>query len=198
MNYDPRKNQRSSHNSKGGTAYLNEYHAMQFSEKTAYACDAPYPPVQVAERNPRNLQYILPYFAAPHGEFTALTQYSYQHWIVDAKLPELSRDLMGITKVEMLHFDIFGRLVILLGGDPKCAYLRNNRATPWNGFLLSYQKDPKQMLLMDIKAEQDTINSYLRMSQELKDPYLCAIFKRLALDEEVHLNLLRKHLNELG
>ncbi len=195
MNYDPRRNQKSS--SKGGTPSSHEYHAPQFSDKPTYACEAPYPPIQVAERNPRNLQYILPYFAAPHGELTALTQYCYQHWVVDAKLPDLSRDLMGISKVEMHHFDIFGRLIVLLGGDPKYAYLRNNRAAPWNGFLLSYQKDPKEMLLMNIKAEQDTINSYLRLAKELKDPYLCAVFKRLALDEEVHLNLFRKHLNEL-
>lgn len=197
MNSNIHRQQQKSNFSKNEAISSNEYHAVQFSEHVSYACDAPYPPIQIANKNPRNLQTILSFFSSPQGEFTSLTQYCYEHWILSTKYPELSQDLMGIAKIEMYHFDILGQLITLLGGDPKYAYLRNNRATPWNGFLVSIQKEPKSMLLFNIKSEQDTINNYLHLSKELKDPYLSAIFKRLALDEEVHLNLFRKHLSKL-
>lgn len=166
--------------------------------KNRYACEAPYPPIQVGEKNQNYAQTVSIHLASAHSELSAILQYCYQNWILLAPYPNIASDLAGISKVEMHHLSILGRTITLLGGDPRFIAPSQNHLQPWNSNFLSYEKQIKSILLLDIQSEHDTIHAYMSLAEKLKDPYLAAIFKRLSLDEEVHLNLLRQHLGNFS
>lgn len=73
---------------------------------------APYPPVAVREKNPFYAALLAEDFAAATGELTAIHQYVYQSWI-------FAQRRYDIARVEMLHLDILGQLITLLGCVPK-------------------------------------------------------------------------------
>lgn len=172
--------------------------ASSREEKTSYACEAPYPTIQVSERNPKYAQIVMTYLASQNSELTSVTQYCYQNWILLAKHPKLAKDLSGIAKVEMHHIDILGQTALLLGGDPHFVYPAARRYQHWNSYFLSSVKTPKEILKLDIESEHNTIQAYMTQAEKITDPQLAAIFKRLSLDEEVHLQLFRKHLETIS
>lgn len=54
----------------------------------------------------------------------------------------------------MRHMQILGKLIRMLGGDPRYAALRRGRPVYWNGGMVSYSRSPKPMLLDSLHLEE--------------------------------------------
>ena len=135
--------------------------------------------------------------ASAKSEMTAIYQYLYQHWFLRDQHRDLSRLLMGISKVEMMHLDILGELVVLLGGNPKSQAVCDNRCVYWHGGMVNYSTDVRSMLLADLAAEQAAVERYTLHSNIIKDPYVAAVLGILAEDEKVHVRLFTEYLATL-
>lgn len=146
----------------------------------------PYPPIEVENPDRRYVAPLLQDLAAKQSEMSAIYTYLYDSLVLKAKYPDLSEITLRIAEVEMRHLQILGELITLLGGDPRCMTMDHGRYFPWNGSMISYQRNVKIMLMQNIKAEQEAANIYTAQSLRIKDAKISAVLARLAEDELVH------------
>ncbi|HJD24540.1 MAG TPA: manganese catalase family protein [Firmicutes bacterium] len=153
-----------------------------------------YPPVAVERPYLPYARMLAQDLASPQSEMTAISQYMYQSWAAASRASELAHALRKIAQVEMHHLDILGRLIVLLGGDPRFQGVPNNRRSAWSGHCLDYAQALPAMLQSNIAAEQSARNTYLAQANMVRDSRLAAILRKLAADEDVHIGIFRDFL----
>lgn len=156
------------------------------------SASAPYPPVAVREKNPFYAAMLAEDLAGERGELTAIHQYVYQSWLLAPYSRDAARVLRNIARVEMLHLNILGELVALLGCTPKFGAVENGCRVYWNGEMPSYEKNPVEMLEQNIRLEEAAISSYSAHAAQMQDARVQTMLRRLVLDEELHLQLFNR------
>lgn len=155
------------------------------------ASPEPYPPIKVSRENPCYATMLYPAIRAQESETTAITTYLYQHWILSDRFSDLGRTLMAISKVEMFHLNTIGKLITMLGGDPRFA---NNACECWNADAIDYCQEVHHILAANIASEEGAAAFYQHTAKEIQDPCVSAVLNRLALDEILHAQIFREFL----
>lgn len=150
-----------------------------------YSSDKPYPPILVEGRNKEYAKLLLSDYAGELGEDTAIHQYFFQSLIIEDE--SISDALFHISKVEMIHLNILGKLIELLGIKPVFGVLNNNSFTPWNAKMVDYTSKLRNILIQNIKHEKDAIINYKKHMELIDDKYIKEILKRVIEDELVHI-----------
>jgi bacterioferritin len=120
--------------------------------KCAYP--APYPEVRVAGPNPKYAQLLLEDYAGMVSEMTAVTQYSYHHFVLEDENREAADLLSCIALVEMHHLEILAETILLLGVDPRYRTIeRNNAERYWDATFVFYGTALCDRLTADVASE---------------------------------------------
>ena len=161
------------------------------------AAKGEYPPIQIAEPNPQYSQLLAIDLASAQSELTSIMQYIYQSWRLYGPYQKVGEVMECIARVEMHHMEILGKLITLLGGNPKYMSVQHHCPTFWQADMVAYSGNLRQMIQEDIVLEQAAIDTYLRQFQIIKNPYIQAIIQRIIEDEKVHLAIFHKYLTEV-
>ena len=151
------------------------------------ALDLPYPNTDGLECDERSATIISPAYAGLYGELTATLQYRY-HSLYFSSYER--QDTAGI------HLHILGGLILKLGLPPVYATIIPGGRI-YAPEKVVYGKDPQNMLMDDINGELRAIADYDRILAELKNERVAAIIKRIKLDEELHVKVLREELKKI-
>lgn len=152
-----------------------------------FRAPGPYPEICVAGRNPFYARILLDDFAGPASELTAITQYLYHHWWAEMEGDEeLAEILEGFALVEMDHFDMLARVILLLGGDPR---LVSGDGVPWCSTNTYYGEGVCDRLAANLAGERGAYETYLRHAEMIEDPFVSALLRRFAVDEQFHARL---------
>ena len=161
-----------------------------------YRVDLPYPEIKVKDKNLEYAKLLHDDYAGFVSEMSAITQYVYGHLVTDKVNEKVTATLEGIAMAEMKHLELLGKAIIALGGNPVYWGTYNNMDQYWNASYVSYSKDVKQLLMDNIKGEQDAIYQYKRHIYIIRDPHIQELLSRIVMDEKLHLTILTKLLNE--
>lgn len=156
-----------------------------------------YPQIAVTKKNINYANILTLDLASAKSEMTVVHQYLYQSWIISDKYFTIKTVISRIAQVELQHFCIIGKLINLLGGEPYCQAIENNRAVVWNGSMLDYTKDIKKMLLNNIEDEKMAAEGYAKQSKEIKDICVSEMLARLSLDEQLHYEVYKSFLAQI-
>ena len=102
---------------------------------------------------------------------------------------------MSIAVAEMKHIDILGTAMLKLGVSPKFVQCPNTKEY-YNTSAVSQSTTPQKMLMDDIQGEMNAIADYQKMLFVLKNEQVEAIIQRIILDEQLHLETLKKMLEQ--
>lgn len=83
-----------------------------------YSSDAPYPPVRAESVNPAYARVMLDNIGGNNSEMSAISLYVFNHLITGYN-PDVSAVFHKVSIVEMHHLDIFGKLALQLGEEPR-------------------------------------------------------------------------------
>lgn len=155
----------------------------------------PYPPIRVSGKNQYFAALLTNDYAGIVSELSAVTTYSFQRFI--SKSEGLEETLRCISIVEMRHLAILGRLIALLGGNPRFAVQSGSNCIFWNAQNICYESKPRLYLRQNIITEQVAIDSYRLRLRQINDPHIRAIIQRIILDEERHIELFSTLLEGL-
>lgn len=165
------------------------------NEENNCRLDLPYPEVRVQGRNTSDAALLSNDYAGQISEMSAVSQYSYQHLITqDARI---SKAVACISMVEMHHFEMVGKLIFMLGGNPRIAVQNNCAVRFWTAQNIDYCADPKCYLIINIESEEKAIASYLKRIEQINDAYVHKVLERIILDEEHHIKIFHQLLNEI-
>ncbi|NPB07156.1 MAG: bacterioferritin [Aquificae bacterium] len=125
-------------------------------------------------------------------EEQALHQYVYFHLLLHERGFELlSRLFKKVAVEEMRHVERFAERVLFLGGEPVLGKL----AGP-----LERIKDPLEMLRWAVEAEREAVKLYAERALKAHregDLGTHELFKAVLLEEERHLELFERELNNV-
>ena len=164
-----------------------------------YKINKPYPLIKVERKNKYYADLLLSDYAGINGELTAITQYVFQDFNSFEIYPEVAKALSNIAKVEMIHLELLGKTIKLLGVIPEFKYNSLPYSyTYWNSTNIDYNTRLIKMLKSDILKEQITINNYKKHSSLIKDKYINILLARIIEDEKIHIKCLEKILNTIN
>lgn len=169
---------------------LEKINSVQLKE-TSYTKDI-YPEITLNHLPQEMLMVLKRIYAGAKSEFTSLTQYMYQHYIVwsNPKLDNLSEILERIAIQEMKHHEIVAKVLVKCGIDPKnCVYIdgNSNLCDFWKASSVSYEKTLVRMFESNILLEQRAIEDYKDVLNKTDNANLKQIIIRILEDEYVHL-----------
>lgn len=154
-----------------------------------FKVNLPYPPIKVESKNSKYANLILQNYSGMVSEFTAVTQYIYHEIYAFHDNTEVSLTIKGIAMIEMMHLQMLGEIVTLLGCSPKYGINRKGKFLDWTPKFIDYGKTLPAMILDDIVAEEKAIDQYIQTLALIDDKYIKAIIERIIMDEELHLKL---------
>lgn len=167
-------------------------------QQMLYASPEPYPPFAVEEKNMRYAQILKRNLASQKSEMTAITQYLYQSWVWDGEYREIAEAMHKIAAVEMHHLDLFGKAVLLLGGNPTYSAPQRNGFYVWNGNAVNYGGSVARMLRYNLQSEQETIQTYTKQSEIVLAGNIPDLLKRIVEDEKVHVSIFQGFLEKIS
>lgn len=158
----------------------------------------PYPEVKVREKNLAYANLLSIDYCGSVSEMSAVMQYINNQNRLSCDRCPLAKTILGIAIAEMIHMKKLGELIFLLGGKIDfAAKYRDGRQKMWTPQFVEIHDEPKEMLLSDIKAEQDAIEQYKIHIRMIEDDWVTAVLARIIQDEEYHIMLLQMLLKEL-
>lgn len=147
-----------------------------------------YPEVPRLYPNKRYCNLIYDSLCGEKGELTAITQYSYQY-ITLKNEGRISNILKQIAIEEMKHLEIIGNIIVNLGEKP--IYM-NSKREAWTVDNLTYDfADLKEIIDLNIKAEEESILGYKNILKYTNNIALRRIYERIVLDETTHLEVFK-------
>ncbi len=154
--------------------------------------DLPYPETKVRGRNRNYADLLSVDYCGFVSEMSAITQYINNENRISFERCTLARTLLGIAMAEMMHLQKLGELIVLLGGNVDfSAKTRNGRPKLWTPEYLTIPENIDKMLIADIEAEKEAIRQYEMHINMIDDDCVNAVLKRIILDEEYHIMLLK-------
>lgn len=160
--------------------------------------DLPYPEIRVQRRNRDYADLLSVDYCGFVSELSAITQYINNENRISAERCSKARTLLGIAVAEMMHLQKLGELIVLLGGNIDfSAKTQNGCAKLWTPEYLSIPERIDKMLAADIEAEKEAIRQYEMHINMINDDCINAVLRRIILDEEYHIFLLKALKNEI-
>lgn len=161
--------------------------------RNRYSLSEPYPEIRVANRNLFYAKLLLDDFASSGSELNAILQYLYHHFrFAHGNLKDIADLTEGIAIVEMHHMEMLGELILKLGGNPCYHSFQNDNGQYYSGTYVYYGQSVMDMLSADIESERGAIEQYRKHVEQIQDPYVQAVLKRIIKDEEYHLSLFKE------
>ncbi|MCI9325671.1 MAG: rubrerythrin family protein [Lachnospiraceae bacterium] len=154
--------------------------------------DLPYPEIKVRGRNRNYADLLNVDYCGFVSELSAITQYINNENRISFEECAMARTLLGIAIAEMMHLQKLGELIVLLGGnvDFSCKTC-NGRPKLWSPEYLTIPENIDKMLTADIEAEKDAVRQYEMHIKMIDDDCVNAVLRRIILDEEYHIMLLK-------
>ncbi len=158
-----------------------------------------YPPIKVEGKNLEYAKLLLEdYASCTVSELTASTQYFNHESVILKQYPQVSEVLSGIGEVEIEHLQILGKLIYLLGLDPKYRVIKeNNVRIWWSPSCIEYKKDIFEILEANLKGELQAIAQYNKHLEIIKDKYIKAVLEVIIDEEKYHAKTITEMIEDL-
>ena len=159
-----------------------------------YTLDIPSPCVDNLDVNTTYGQMMLSNLGGLHSEMNAVTLYFYNHIILQQSWKELAEAMECISKVEMIHLDIFAKMCCRLGVDPRLWDCQNDFLEYWSPGYNIYPRQIPTLLENAIIQEQNTITTYNYQIECIDEPIIQESLKRIIQDEQLHVEIFQHFL----
>lgn len=159
--------------------------------------DLPYPPIWTESRRPEYAYAMLSNVGSSNSEMTAVSLYFYNSVILHPDYADFARRFQKIGIVEMHHLDIFANLAFQMGLDPRLWSVKNRRKCYWTPAYNHYPCEIREVIENSIQGEVAAINKYTRQAEIICDPNIVEILNRIILDEQRHIEIFHRMLEDI-
>lgn len=151
-----------------------------------------YTPITNASCDCRTIRILKSLLSGRLGEFTGVSTYLYQHFVINTLNSALANSLSQIAIQEMRHMELLGNAIISFGGNPR---FTNGQGTPWSSRFVNYTQNQQSFLQNNIRAEEMAIASYENAISQVTNESLKQLFREIIEDERRHIRIFQSYLN---
>lgn len=155
----------------------------------------PYPPIQVAGRDAKYAQAMLSNMGGINSEMSAVSSYFYNS-IVTGWNERVAKIFRQISVVEMHHLEIFGKLALALGADPRLWECQGSNMVYWSPGYNSHPTELPAILKNALRAEQAAIRKYEYQARTIGDKNIVENLQRILIDEREHVEIFNMLIRE--
>lgn len=157
-----------------------------------------YPTPRVERQSLYYASLLLEDYAGVLSEETDVHTYLYQYLVLKSKYPEIADAFLQIAQMEMYHLQLLGKVISLLGIDPKFRTidLTTKRESYWTSQNVSYEQGLFAILNHNIQREQQAIERYQLHRNLIQDIYIKNLLTRIIEDERSHIQIFQTMLNQ--
>lgn len=166
-------------------------------ETFIYQDSAPYPPIRVSGKNLDYAEAMLGNIGSCNSEMSAVSLYFYNSIVTEGPFAEVSGCFHKISIVEMHHLEMYGRLAMLLGADPRLWSCQSGRRVYWSPGCNRYPDHIDALLENAIQGENDAVRKYQAQTEWIQDVHITAVLNRIILDEKIHIRIFRQLLEQV-
>ncbi len=156
----------------------------------------PYPKIQVKSRNEQYAEILSRDFCSSVSELTAVMQYTNHEIRFKQKYCNAANTILSIAKTEMIHLQMIGEVIVLLGGSINYSYFNNGSYTRWTPEYVDFGTNYVNMILLDINDEYKAIRQYENHIKAIDDNCINTLLERIIKDEKYHIELLTRLLDD--
>ena len=156
-----------------------------------YSSDAPYPPVRAESGNPAYARVMLDNIGGNNSEMSAISLYVFNHLITGYN-PDVSAVFHKVSIVEMHHLDIFGKLALQLGEEPRLWTQHGCKKIYWSPSYNQYPCELPALMHNAINSEKAAISKYQHQIAYIRDENITEILRRIILDERLHVEIFEQ------
>lgn len=169
----------------------------QEHEKYKASIDLPYPPVQPQTQEKEYACAMLSNIGSGNSEMNAVSLYFYNSVILNPEHADFAKCFHDISIIEMHHLHIFASLAFQMGADPRLWSIQRQRKWYWSPSFNRYPRKIKDVLKNSITGEMETIRQYSKQAENIQDENIVENLNRIILDEEHHIDLFHKMLEDI-
>ena len=160
-----------------------DYKALKFTAET------PYPEICVREVNYKYARWMLDNLGGVNSEMSAVSLYFYNNLLTSCEHQDIAFVFHKISVVEMHHLEIFGKLAMGLGEDPKLWTQYRNRKVYWSPSYNQYPMKLAPLMYHALNSEKDAIKKYESQLCNTDDENIADNLRRILLDEKIHVRI---------
>ena len=155
-----------------------------------------YPEIKVKEENKDYARLILDLYSGKNSEKSFTDQFIYEITLFDNKYTNIIKE---IITVEIKHEEILGKLIKKLGIEPMYIFPNciDNGYKYWNTSYIKYNKDFYSFIEYNINNKKELIEKYENVISLIEDENINSILKRIIIDENIHVDILKNILTDL-
>lgn len=160
--------------------------------------NSPYPIPKVEEENMNYALVLLENYSGNISEETAVHQYLYEYLMLNNEYQEFANIMMEISEVEMKHLRLLGETIKSLGVMPVFGVVKQDKSyESWCSKNINYEVNLKEMILLNIKYEEEAIKKYNESYSLINDIYVRNLINRIIEDELIHISVFNYFLNKI-
>lgn len=163
-----------------------------------YQSSNPYPIPKVEKENMNYALILLDNYCGGVSEETAIHQYLYEYFMMNNEFQEFADVMLKISKVEMMHLRLLGETIKLLGVVPVYGTVKeDNSYKSWCSNNVDYSINVKEIILNNIRYEEEAIKNYKRCFSLINDVYVRELINRIIEDEVIHIDIFNYFYNKI-
>ena len=168
-----------------------------FSGMRPITVDLPYPEIKISEKNKSYANVLTQDYCGSVSEMSAIVQYIYNENRMMVEHCPIAKTVLGIAMAEMMHLQMLGQLIILLGGDIDFTIRQRNGARKmWTPEYIETSECINNMLCRSMEEERNAITQYRKHIHMINDDCINKVLERIILDEEYHIMILKSLMSE--
>lgn len=168
---------------------------MEQLNNLKFSSDIPYPDICAKNKNQIYAKAMLDNMGGSNSEMSAISLYFYNHIIIRYH-ENISYIFHKISIVEMHHLEIFGKLALQLGGNPKLWTVKDKSMVYWTPGYNNYPVELETILYNALDSERAAVEKYEQQICCIKDTNIIENLKRIILDEKIHIQLFEALIKE--
>ncbi len=138
--------------------------------------------IKVEEKNKKNAQILKSLYTSKFSDLTMFLLYKYENYIFIEKDSYFSKNMNKLSKDCLIHFEIIGRIIALLGGAPDHIDFKVED--------VFYSNDKTKLIEINIRLTKEKIILYTKALNEIEDKYIKEILTKFILEERTNLEIL--------
>ena len=138
--------------------------------------------IKVQGKNKKYSELLKLSYCGRFSDLTTFLLFRYESYLFNKTDSYFSSNMLKISNDSLIHLDIFGRLITLLGGIPNQIDFNIND--------IFYNEDKEKLIEINIRLIKEKIILYTNNLNQIDDEYIKEILSSFIVEERKNLEIL--------
>jgi rubrerythrin len=138
--------------------------------------------IKVEGKNKKYASLLMQNYSSEFSDLSSFLLYKYETYLFSETDNYFSSNMNKLSNDSLTHFEIFGRLISMLGGCPDQKDFKIKE--------LFYETDKEKLIEINIRLTKEKIISYTKNLNEIDDKYIKDVLTNFIVEERKDLEIL--------